>query len=41
MIFYWLFGVLHSKMHMVWVDAVGGKLKTIEPHKLEALIIED
>lgn len=24
----WLFGVLHSKMHMVWVDAVGGKLKT-------------
>lgn len=22
------FGVLHSKMHMVWVDAVGGKLKT-------------
>lgn len=24
----WLFGVLHSKMHMVWVDAIGGKLKT-------------
>lgn len=24
----WLFGVIHSKMHMVWVDAVGGKLKT-------------
>ncbi|WP_425280028.1 type IIL restriction-modification enzyme MmeI [Flavobacterium fluviatile] len=24
----WLFGVLHSKMHMIWVDAVGGKLKT-------------
>ncbi|REC45181.1 class I SAM-dependent DNA methyltransferase [Chryseobacterium sp. 5_R23647] len=24
----WLFGVLHSKMHMVWVGAVGGKLKT-------------
>ena len=24
----YLFGVLHSKMHMVWVDAVGGKLKT-------------
>lgn len=24
----WIFGVLHSKMHMVWVDAVGGKLKT-------------
>lgn len=24
----WLFGVLHSRMHMVWVDAVGGKLKT-------------
>lgn len=24
----WLFGVLHSKIHMVWVDAVGGKLKT-------------
>lgn len=24
----WLFGVLHSKMHMVWVDAVGGKLET-------------
>lgn len=24
----WLFGILHSKMHMVWVDAVGGKLKT-------------
>ena len=24
----WLFGVLHSKMHMMWVDAVGGKLKT-------------
>lgn len=24
----WLFGMLHSKMHMVWVDAVGGKLKT-------------
>lgn len=22
------FGVLHSKMHMVWVDAVGGKLET-------------
>ncbi|HXS58683.1 MAG TPA: DNA methyltransferase [Hanamia sp.] len=22
------FGVIHSKMHMVWVDAVGGKLKT-------------
>lgn len=22
------FGVLHSKMHMVWVNAVGGKLKT-------------
>jgi len=22
------FGILHSKMHMVWVDAVGGKLKT-------------
>ena len=22
------FGVLHSKMHMIWVDAVGGKLKT-------------
>ena len=24
----WVFGVLHSKMHMVWVDAVGGKLET-------------
>ncbi|WP_152268038.1 DNA methyltransferase [Agriterribacter humi] len=24
----WLFGVIHSKMHMVWVRAVGGKLKT-------------
>lgn len=24
----WLFGVLHSKIHMIWVDAVGGKLKT-------------
>ena len=24
----WLFGVLHSKMHMIWVDAVGGKIKT-------------
>ena len=23
----WLFGILHSKMHMVWVDAVGGKLE--------------
>jgi hypothetical protein len=24
----WLFGMLHSKMHMIWVDTVGGKLKT-------------
>lgn len=24
----WLFGVLHSKMHMVWVSAVSGKLET-------------
>jgi hypothetical protein len=24
----WLFGVIHSKMHMVWVRAVGGRLKT-------------
>lgn len=24
----WLFGVLHSKMHMVWVDTIGGKLET-------------
>lgn len=24
----WVFGVLHSRMHMVWVRAVGGKLKT-------------
>jgi hypothetical protein len=24
----WLFGILHSKMHMAWVNAVGGKLKT-------------
>ncbi|MFD1630563.1 class I SAM-dependent DNA methyltransferase [Pseudopedobacter beijingensis] len=24
----WLFGVLHSKMHMIWVDAIGGKLET-------------
>ncbi|HAO06405.1 MAG TPA: SAM-dependent methyltransferase [Chryseobacterium sp.] len=24
----WLFGVIHSRMHMVWVDAVGGKLET-------------
>lgn len=24
----WLFGILHSRMHMVWVDAVGGKLET-------------
>ncbi|HRO48021.1 DNA methyltransferase [Agriterribacter sp.] len=23
----WLFGVIHSKMHMVWVRAVGGKLE--------------
>jgi hypothetical protein len=25
---YWLLGVLCSKMHMVWVKAVGGRLKT-------------
>lgn len=24
----WLFGILHSKMHMVWVKNVGGKLET-------------
>lgn len=24
----WLFGIIHSKMHMIWVDAVGGKLET-------------
>ena len=24
----WLFGVIHSKIHMVWVDTVGGKLET-------------
>ena len=24
----WLFGILESKMHMVWVRTVGGKLKT-------------
>lgn len=24
----WLFGMLHSKMHMVWVATIGGKLKT-------------
>ena len=24
----WLFGILHSKMHMVWVNAIGGKLET-------------
>lgn len=24
----WLFGIIHSKIHMVWVNAVGGKLKT-------------
>lgn len=24
----WLFGILHSKMHMVWVSAVSGKLET-------------
>jgi type II restriction/modification system DNA methylase subunit YeeA len=24
----WLFGVLHSKMHMIWVNAVGGKLES-------------
>ncbi|OJU28641.1 MAG: DNA methyltransferase [Sphingobacteriales bacterium 41-5] len=24
----WLFGVIHSKMQMVWVKAVGGRLKT-------------
>lgn len=24
----WLFGVIHSKMHMVWIDTVGGKLET-------------
>ncbi|MDD4575352.1 MAG: N-6 DNA methylase, partial [Bacteroidales bacterium] len=24
----WLFGILNSKMHMVWLRAVGGKLKT-------------
>lgn len=23
-----LFGVLHSKMHMIWIDAVGGKVET-------------
>lgn len=25
---YWLFGILSSKMHMAWVKAVGGRLKT-------------
>lgn len=24
----WLFGIIHSKMHMIWVNAIGGKLKT-------------
>lgn len=24
----WIFGVIHSKMHMIWVSAVGGKLET-------------
>jgi len=24
----WLFGVIHSKMHIDWIRAVGGKLKT-------------
>lgn len=24
----WIFGVVNSKMHMVWVKAIGGKLKT-------------
>lgn len=24
----WLFGIIHSKIHMVWVNAIGGKLKT-------------
>ncbi|MFN0291197.1 class I SAM-dependent DNA methyltransferase [Pedobacter helvus] len=24
----WLFGIIHSKMHMIWVDNIGGKLKT-------------
>lgn len=24
----WLFGIIHSKMHMVWVNAIGGKLET-------------
>jgi len=24
----WLFGAIHSKMHMVWVRTVGGRLKT-------------
>ena len=24
----WLFGIIHSKMHMSWIKVVGGKLKT-------------
>lgn len=24
----WLFGILHSRLHMVWVSAIGGRLKT-------------
>lgn len=24
----WLFGIIHSKMHMIWVNTVGGKFKT-------------
>lgn len=24
----WIFGLLQSRMHMVWVDAIGGRLKT-------------
>lgn len=24
----WIFGIINSKIHMVWVNAVGGKLKT-------------
>ena len=24
----WIFGVIHSKIHMVWVSAISGKLKT-------------
>ena len=24
----WLFGILHSHLHMIWIDAIGGKLES-------------